>query len=36
MTRNYLEWLTSIPWGVYGKENLEVKHAASMSFIALI
>ncbi len=25
--REYLNWLTSLPWGVYTKENLDVNHA---------
>eukprot|EP01114_Cavostelium_apophysatum_P004249 TRINITY_DN1443_c0_g1_i1.p1 TRINITY_DN1443_c0_g1~~TRINITY_DN1443_c0_g1_i1.p1 ORF type:complete len:735 (+),score=190.99 TRINITY_DN1443_c0_g1_i1:133-2337(+) len=25
--RNYLNWLTSIPWGVYTKDNLDLNHA---------
>ena len=29
MTRSYLDWLTSIPWGVHSKENLDVKNASS-------
>ena len=24
MTRNYLDWLTIIPWGVASKENLDL------------
>jgi len=27
VTRNYLDWLTSIPWGISSKENLELKKA---------
>ena len=27
VTRNYLDWLTSIPWGVYSQDNLELDHA---------
>lgn len=27
VTRNYLDWLTSIPWGVSSKENLDIKKA---------
>jgi ATP-dependent Lon protease len=27
VTRNYLDWLTSIPWGKYSQEKLDVKHA---------
>ncbi|MCB1842999.1 MAG: LON peptidase substrate-binding domain-containing protein, partial [Halioglobus sp.] len=27
VTRNYLDWATSVPWGVLSKDNLELKHA---------
>lgn len=27
VTRNYLEWLTSLPWGVCGDEKLDIGHA---------
>jgi Lon-like ATP-dependent protease len=27
VTRNYLDWLTTIPWGVSSKENLDIKKA---------
>eukprot|EP00191_Tetraselmis_sp_GSL018_P003625 CAMPEP_0177620688 /NCGR_PEP_ID=MMETSP0419_2-20121207/27087_1 /TAXON_ID=582737 /ORGANISM="Tetraselmis sp., Strain GSL018" /LENGTH=860 /DNA_ID=CAMNT_0019120359 /DNA_START=394 /DNA_END=2976 /DNA_ORIENTATION=+ len=27
VTRNYLEWLTSIPWGYHTPEKLEIPHA---------
>ena len=27
ITRNYLDWLTQIPWGHYDKESLDVNHA---------
>lgn len=30
ITRNYLEWLTNVPWGIQGKENLDVKHAQTV------
>lgn len=30
VTRNYLDWLTSLPWGVYTKENLDIDHATSV------
>jgi len=26
-TRNYLDWLTAVPWGIYKKENLEIDRA---------
>jgi hypothetical protein len=27
VTRNYLDWLTSLPWGVTSTENLDLKRA---------
>ena len=27
MTRNYLDWLTSLPWGKYSVENLDLERA---------
>ncbi|XP_038980261.1 lon protease homolog, mitochondrial-like [Phoenix dactylifera] len=27
VTRNYLDWLTSLPWGNYSAENFDVDHA---------
>jgi len=30
VTRNYLDWLTLIPWGVASKENLDLKQAAQV------
>ncbi len=27
VTRNYLEWATSVPWGVYSEDILELRHA---------
>ncbi|XP_077988788.1 lon protease homolog, mitochondrial-like [Glandiceps talaboti] len=27
VTRNYLDWLTTLPWGVYSEENLDLKKA---------
>jgi len=27
VTRNYLEWLTSLPWGVVSEEKLDIAHA---------
>ena len=27
VTRNYLDWLTLLPWGVFSEENLELKTA---------
>jgi ATP-dependent Lon protease len=30
VTRNYLDWATSVPWGVFSKDNLELKHARTV------
>jgi len=30
VTRNYLDWLTSIPWGTYSEEKLDVDHAKTI------
>ncbi len=27
VTRNYLEWLTSLPWGVYSPDIFDLEHA---------
>ena len=27
VTRNYLDWLTALPWGVYSEENFELTRA---------
>lgn len=27
VTRNYLDWATSVPWGVYSEDKLELAHA---------
>ena len=27
VTRNYLDWATSVPWGVYSEDILDLKHA---------
>lgn len=27
VTRNYLDWVTTIPWGVFGKDKLDLKRA---------
>ena len=27
VTRNYLDWATSVPWGVYSEDNLDFKQA---------
>ncbi|KAF9982931.1 ATP-dependent Lon protease pim1 [Modicella reniformis] len=28
VTRNYLDWLTNVPWGVRSPENYDIRHAA--------
>jgi ATP-dependent Lon protease len=30
VTRNYLDWLTLLPWGKYSKDNLDLKHARTV------
>ncbi len=30
VTRNYLDWLTQIPWGVMSEENLEIERASKI------
>jgi len=30
VTRNYLDWLTSVPWGKYTKDSLNLKRAAEI------
>uniref|UniRef100_A0A0W0FE50 Lon protease homolog, mitochondrial n=1 Tax=Moniliophthora roreri TaxID=221103 RepID=A0A0W0FE50_MONRR len=30
VTRNYLEWLTQIPWGQHSPENYNIKHAQTV------
>ena len=27
VTRNYLDWATAMPWGLYGQDKLDLKHA---------
>ncbi|MCP3874052.1 MAG: endopeptidase La [Desulfobacteraceae bacterium] len=27
VTRNYLDWVTSFPWGIYSKDNVDIKRA---------
>ncbi|MGI9283932.1 MAG: endopeptidase La [Pseudomonadales bacterium] len=27
VTRNYVDWVTSIPWGVYSEDKLDLRHA---------
>ncbi len=29
VTRNYLDWLTAVPWGVRTEDNLDIAHAAA-------
>lgn len=28
LSRNYLDWLTLLPWGVMSQENLDIEKAA--------
>lgn len=30
VTRNYLDWMTALPWGVYSKDKLDLKHARAV------
>jgi ATP-dependent Lon protease len=30
VTRNYLDWATSVPWGVLSEDNLDLKHARTV------
>jgi ATP-dependent Lon protease len=30
VTRNYLDWATSIPWGVHSEDQLDLKHARTV------
>ncbi|MBT8138166.1 MAG: endopeptidase La, partial [Gammaproteobacteria bacterium] len=30
VTRNYLDWLTTVPWGVHSKDNLELSKAREL------
>lgn len=30
VTRNYLDWLTSMPWGCSSKENFDLKYASEI------
>jgi ATP-dependent Lon protease len=30
VTRNYLDWLTSVPWGQYSDDNLDLGHAQTV------
>ncbi len=31
VTRNYLDWLTAIPWGHYTQERLDIQHAQKVN-----
>ena len=31
VTRNYLDWLTSLPWGKHSEERLDIDHAKQAS-----
>lgn len=30
VTRNYLDWLTSLPWGITSEENLDIDTASTV------
>lgn len=30
VTRNYLDWLTTLPWGVMSEENLDIEQAVNI------
>lgn len=30
VTRNYLDWITSLPWGKYSQDNLDLDHARAI------
>jgi ATP-dependent Lon protease len=30
VTRNYLDWASSVPWGLYSKDNLDLPHARAV------
>jgi len=30
VTRNYLDWATAVPWGVFSEDNLDLKHAGKV------
>jgi ATP-dependent Lon protease len=36
VTRNYLDWLTSLPWGVFSEENYSLRHAEQVRVPRLI
>jgi Lon-like ATP-dependent protease len=35
VTRNYLDWLTQLPWGLHDEENLDVKHAHKVMIVLI-
>ena len=35
VARNYLDWLTAIPWGHYTQERLDIQHAQKVSLTML-
>ena len=35
LTRNYLDWLTILPWGVFTKDRLDIPHAESKAEVSL-
>ncbi len=30
VTRNYLDWMTSLPWGIHSEDNLDLDHARTV------
>lgn len=36
VTRNYLDWLTSLPWGKHSEERLDIDHAKMVHHALLI
>jgi len=36
VTRNYLDWLTSLPWGRHSEERLDIDHAKMVRFLLVI
>lgn len=30
VSRNYLDWLTSLPWGIYSEDNYDIKKARTI------
>ncbi len=35
VTRNYLDWLSSIPWGVASAERLDIAHAQTVRYCSM-